>query len=107
VPAYGALGMAIAVSVAVVATAWAAVAELRISDRLTPFGPGFWRASAAALAVIAILWLAGAALLPLGAPIRAIGLLALFWPLLWLGVRFGLDANDKAALGKLGRKLHL
>lgn len=107
VPAYGALGMAIAVSVAVVATAWAAVVELRISDRLTPFGPGFWRALTAALAIIIMLWVAGEALLPLGAPIRAIGLLALFWPLLWLGLRFGLDTNDKTALGKLGRKLRL
>lgn len=107
VPLYGALGMALAVSAAVVATAWAAVAELRISDGLSPFGTGFWRALAAGAFVIAILWGLGMALLAFGATIRAIGLLLMFWPLLWLGLRYGLDANDKAALGKLGQKLRL
>jgi O-antigen/teichoic acid export membrane protein len=107
VPTHGAFGMAIAVSVAVVATAWVAVAELRISDGLTPFGVGFWRAVAAGIFIIGALWLAGEALGPLGAAVRAIGLLFLFWPLLWLGLRFGLDADDKTALGKLGKRLRL
>ena len=107
VPEYGALGMAIAVSAAVVATAWAAVLELRISDGLTPLGAGFWRALAAGVLIISALWLAGEGLAPFGAPVRAIGLLILFWPLLWLGLRFGLDTADKAALGKLGKTLHL
>lgn len=107
VPTYGAFGMAIAVSIAVVATAWAAVVELRISDGLTPFGAGFWRAVASGTLIIAALWLAGEAFGQLGMTLRAIGLLFLFWPLLWLGLRFGLDANDKAALGKFGRRLRL
>jgi O-antigen/teichoic acid export membrane protein len=107
VPEYGALGMAIAVSVAVVATAWAAVAELHISDGLTPFGTGFWRAVAAGALIIGVLWLTGKALAPFGAPIRATGLFLLFWPSLWLGLRYGLDTPDKAALGKLGRRLRL
>ena len=99
--------MAIAVSVAVVATAWAAVAELRISDGLTPFGGGFWRAVVAGVFIIGALWLVGEALAPLGAAVRAIGLLILFWPLLWLGLRLGLDGNDKQALGKFGKRLRL
>lgn len=107
VPDYGAFGMAISVSVAVVATAWAAVAELRISDGLTPFGVGFWRAFAAGALIIGALWLAGVALAPLGAAERAIGLLVLFWPLLWMGLRFGLGASDKAALGKFQQRLRL
>lgn len=107
VPEHGAFGMAISVSVAVVVTAWAAVVELRISDQLTPFGVGFLRAAIAGIASIAVLWLAGEALAPFGARIRAIGLFILFWPLLWLGLRYGLDATDKTALGKLGRKLRL
>lgn len=107
VPPYGAFGMAIAVSVAVVATAWAAVAELRISDGLTPFGAGFWRAVVAGVFIIGALWLVGEALAPLGAAVRAIGLLILFWPLLWLGLRLGLDGNDKQALGKFGKRLRL
>lgn len=107
VPIHGALGMAISVSVAVVVTAWAAVIELRISDALSPFGAGFRRAVLAGAAIIALLWLSGEALAPLGTTIRAISLFGLFWPLLWLGLRYGLDDVDKAALGKLGRKLHL
>ena len=107
VPQYGAMGMALAVSAAVVATAWAAVAELRISDGLSPFGEGFWRALAAGAFVIAMLGGAGTALMSFGAPVRAIGLFLLFWPLLWLGLRYGLDAPDKAALGKLGQRLRL
>lgn len=107
VPAYGALGMAVAVSAAVVATAWAAVAELSISDGLTPFGVGFWRAVVMGGLIIGALWLSGEALAPLGAPIRALGLLALFCPLLWVGLRYGLDSTDKEALGKFGQRLRL
>lgn len=107
VPAYGALGMALAVSAAVVTTAWAAVLELRISDGLTPFGNGFWRSAALGLSSVALLWIAGELLAPLGAPLRAIGLFLLFWPLLWAGLKYGLDAGDKTALGKLGRRLRL
>ncbi len=107
VPAYGALGMALAVSVAVVVTAWAAVVELKVSDGLSPFGSGFWRAVGLGAATIGLLWLAGIALAPLGAPIRAVGLFALFWPLLWAGLKLGLEQDDKAALGKMGRRLKL
>jgi O-antigen/teichoic acid export membrane protein len=107
VPTHGAYGMAVAVSVAVVVTALLAVAELAISDGLFPFTSGFWRASAAAGLCIAGLCTAGALLAPMGQPARALGLLFLFWPLLWLALRFGLEAADKAALGKTATKLRL
>jgi O-antigen/teichoic acid export membrane protein len=107
VPQYGALGMAVAVSVAVVVTAWAAVIELRLSDRLSPFGTGFWRAALAGAAIICALWLAGEALSGFGMRVRAINLLLLFWPLLWVGLKWGLQDEDKAALGKLGHRLRL
>jgi hypothetical protein len=99
--------MALAVSVAVVVTALLAVAELAISDRLFPFTTGFWRAAIAAGLCVAALWVAGEMLSPLGQPVRALGLLALFWPSLWLSLRFGLDAADKAALGKAAIRLRL
>ena len=107
VPLYGALGMALAVSAAVVVTAWAAVVELKLSDKLTPFGAGFWRAVAIGAASVGLLWMAGEALAPFGARVRALGLFVLFWPLLWAGLKFGLDAPDKAALGKFGQRLRL
>jgi O-antigen/teichoic acid export membrane protein len=107
VPQYGALGMAIAVSAAVVVTAWAAVVELNLSDRLSPFGIGFWRAALAGAAIIFTLWLAGEVLASFGMRVRALGLFLLFWPLLWAGLKWGLQDEDKAALGKLGRRLRL
>ena len=107
VPVYGAAGMAIAVSVAVVVTAWLAVFELKVSDRLTPFGTGFWRAAAVGVATVGLLWTAGEFMSPSGARVRALVLFALFWPILWLGLKLGLDAQDKAALGKFGRTLRL
>jgi O-antigen/teichoic acid export membrane protein len=107
VPKYGATGMALAVSAAVVFTAWLAVVELKVSDQLTPFGPGFWRAVALGIATIGLLWSVGVALAPFGGGVRALGLFALFWPSLWLGLKLGLDTPDKAALGKFGSKLRL
>jgi O-antigen/teichoic acid export membrane protein len=107
VPQYGAYGMALAVSVAVVATALLAVAELVVSDRLSPFTSGFWRAAIAAAVCIAALWGAGELLAPFGQRIRALSLLVLFWPMLWLTLRFGLEAADKAALGKFAVRLRL
>jgi O-antigen/teichoic acid export membrane protein len=107
VPQYGAYGMALAVSVAVVATALLAVAELAISDRLSPFTSGFWRAAISAAICIAALWGAGELLAPFGQRIRALSLLALLWPMLWLTLRFGLETADKAALGKFAVKLKL
>jgi hypothetical protein len=99
--------MAIAVSAAVVFTAFLAVGELYASDGINPFGHGFWRALLAALAAIAILWGLGEAILPWGQRIRAIALLVLFWPILWLALKWGMLTEDKKGLGKLATKLWL
>jgi O-antigen/teichoic acid export membrane protein len=107
VPDFGAYGMALAVSAAVVITAFLAVAELVWSDRLSPFTSGFWKALLAAALCVAALWGIGLALSPLGQPMRATGLLILFWPLLWLALRYGLEPEDKIALGKAAVKLRL
>ena len=107
VPLYGAYGMALAVSAAVVATALLAVAELAVSDRLSPFTSGFWKSAMAAGLFVTALWLVGNALNAFGQPARAVALLIAFWPLLWLALRFGLEPSDKAALGKLAVKLRL
>lgn len=107
VPHRGAEGMAIAVSAAVVLTALLAVAELHWSDRLSPFGQGFWRALLAATACVSLLWIAGEAVASFGQRVRALALFALFWPCLWLTLKVGLLPDDKSALGRLAIRLKL
>jgi O-antigen/teichoic acid export membrane protein len=107
VPTHGAYGMAIAVSVAVVATALLAVAQLGISDRLNPFTAAFWKAALmVSLAIGALITLA-TLVQPAGQIISTTVLLVMFWPILWLILKFGLDQDDKAALGKTAARLRL
>lgn len=107
VPDLGATGMAIAVSVATVLIAWAATLELRISDGLTAFDTGAFKLLAVSAIGAGLLWGAGELLAPLGARSRAVGLLLLFWPVLWLVLRAGLPFTDRSALGRTARKLRL
>jgi hypothetical protein len=39
--------------------------------------------------------------------VRALSLLFLFWPALWVTLRIGLLPEDKAGLGSFARKLRL
>jgi O-antigen/teichoic acid export membrane protein len=107
VPGLGAEGMALAVSAAVVFTAILAMVQLYWSDRISPLGHGFWRALLIALGCVALLWGLGEALSPFGQRVRALSLLALFWPCLWLTLKFGLLPEDKQGLGKLAAQLRL
>lgn len=107
VPAYGATGMAWAVSAGTVLIAWAATLELRLADGLVAFDRPATMALLVALATSAVLWAAGEALASFGAPVRAISLLLLFLPLQWMLLRFGLPLMDRQALGKAARKLRL
>lgn len=107
VPQSGADGMAIAVSAAVVLTALLAMVELYWADHVSPFGHGFLRALLAAAGCVALLWGAGELLAPFGQRIRALLLFALFWPALWLTLKWGLLAEDKKGLGKLAARLRL
>lgn len=103
----GATGMALAVSAGVIVSSWAAVAELWVSDGLGPFDRHFLRALGCGLGGFAALWVIGWLFQGLGMVPRAAIQFACFLPLVWLGLKFGLDAEDKAALGKAGRKLAL
>ncbi len=107
VPATGATGMAWAVSAGTVLIAWAATVELRLSDGLAAFDGAAGRALGVAVAASGLLWALGSALAPLGAAPRAIGLMLLFWPVLWLTLRLALPAADRAGLGKGARRLRL
>jgi hypothetical protein len=95
------------VTAGTVLIAWAATLELRIADGLVAFDRQAMRALVATVAASALLWIAGEALAPLGAPVRAVGLLLLFWALIWAVLRFGLPESDRQALGTPARKLRL
>jgi len=103
-PALGAMGMAVAVSVAILASTWAAALELRISDGLTPFGRKLFQGLAVALAGVA-----GMALVEhlTGGPLR-FGLNMTIWAATsWLALRYGLTRDDRLALGGVSRRLRL
>ena len=104
VPTMGAMGMAIAVSVAIVASTWAAAVELEISDRLSPFDRKLFQGLAIALVGIgamALVWLY------VGGPLRFASNLTLWAATSWLALRYGLTREDRLALGGLSRKLRL
>lgn len=103
-PAYGALGMAVAVGIATIASTYAATLQLQISDRLSPFDRKLFQSLALALAGVALM--AGAEWL-LGGPARFATVLALWAITSWLTLRYGLTRGDREALGGLSRKLRL
>ncbi|APG62111.1 hypothetical protein LPB140_04010 [Sphingorhabdus lutea] len=107
VPQYGLEGMAMAVAIPVVIMTLMAVFELWQSDGISPFDSGFARGLIVTAIVCAILWGIGFLLQPFGGRIRAITLFILFWPSVWLCLRFGLDNHAKEALGKAAKKLRL
>ena len=103
-PTMGAMGMAIAVSVAIVASTYAAAVELQVSDRLSPFDYKLWQGLGLALAGVAAMWLASQLL---GGPLRFAANLVLWAATSWLTLRHGLTREDRLALGGLSRKLRL
>ncbi len=103
-PAYGALGMAVAVAVAVVSSTYAATLELQLADGLSPFDRKLFQGLAIALAGVA--FMAGGEWL-LDGPAR-FALEFLLWAITcWLTLRYGLTREDREALGGLSRKLRL
>lgn len=98
VPEQGAVGMAWAVTAGTVLIAWAATMELRLSDGLIAFDASALKALCCALLAAGLLWVTGSLVEPMGAPVRAGLLLALFAPVLWAVTRFGLPVSDRAAL---------
>ncbi|MGZ8351170.1 MAG: lipopolysaccharide biosynthesis protein [Allosphingosinicella sp.] len=103
-PAHGAMGMAIAVSVAILAATWAAAVELWVSDGLQPFGRKLFQALAIVLAGVAAMALVEYLT---GGPLR-FGLNMTIWAITsWLALRYGLTRDDRLALGGVARKLRL
>ena len=103
-PAYGALGMAIAVGVALVSSTYAATLELQIADGLSPFDRRLFQGLGIALIGLAFMaageWL-------LDGPARFAAEFLLWAATSWLTLRYGLTREDREALGGLSRKLRL
>jgi O-antigen/teichoic acid export membrane protein len=104
VPGLGAAGMAVAVGAATVAQAYAATAELQLSDRLSPFDRKLVLGLAAALAGCAAM--AATERLTHG-PVRFAGVLLLWAGASWTALRVGLTRSDRDALGGFSRLLRL
>lgn len=107
VPRMDAVGMAIAVSAAIVLIAWVAAIELKLSDGLVIADPKVLIGLAVSLAGIGLMWLAGEALQAGGAKVRAGGLLLLLPAVMWASLRLGLARGDRLALGGAARRLRL
>ena len=103
-PVMGAMGMAIAVSIAIVASTYAAAVELEISDRLSPFDRKLFQGLGVALLGVGAMALVWA---ELGGPLRFASNTALWIATSWLAMRYGLTREDRLALGGLSRRLRL
>lgn len=107
VPSLGGTGMAIAVGAGTVIIAWAAMIELRITERLSPFDRKLVIGIAVALAGVALMAAASWALEGLGQRPRVVGVVLAFPLVSWLSLRFGLNRSERGALGRLGRSMRL
>jgi O-antigen/teichoic acid export membrane protein len=103
-PAHGALGMAVAVGLATIASTYAATIQLQISDGLTPFDRKLLQALALALAGCALMALAEYLL---SGPARFAACASLWAGTSWLTLRYGLTRDDRLALGGVSRALRL
>ena len=104
VPPYGAWGMAVAVSVAILVSTYAAAVELRIGDGLSPFDYKLAQNFAVVTGGVALMWLWSSAF---GGPARFAGNIALWAATCWLALRYGLNRSDRESLGGLARRLRL
>jgi O-antigen/teichoic acid export membrane protein len=103
-PAYGPLGMAIAIGVATIVSTYAATIQLQLSDGLNPFGYKLAQGLGLALAGCASMALAEYLL---DGPARFAACAALWAATSWLTLRYGLTRDDRLALGGLARRLKL
>jgi O-antigen/teichoic acid export membrane protein len=103
-PAYGALGMAVAVGAATIGSTYAATLQLQVSDGLNPFDRKLFQGLALALAGCALMALAEYLL---RGPARFAACAMLWAATSWLTLRYGLTRDDRLALGGLSRALRL
>jgi O-antigen/teichoic acid export membrane protein len=103
-PGAEAIGMAIAVSVAIVISTWAAAIELKLSDGLTPFDRKLFQCLVVALTGVGAMALVEYVT---GGPYRFVSNMLLWAITSWFTLRYGLTREDRLALGGLSRRLGL
>ena len=104
---FGAFGMAVAVAGGLAASSVVTVVQLRLHDRVHPFGRPFGRvvAISGAVSVAACLLLAALPALPVPADIALV--LAVQLAALWASVRYALPLEDRRTTGAFGQRIRL
>ncbi|WP_438728076.1 lipopolysaccharide biosynthesis protein [Parasphingorhabdus sp. DH2-15] len=106
-PEAGAVGMALAVAIGVSVASWVAVLELKYFDKIPAWDRHFlWAVlQQSAGSILLIIISKGIAQQP---DLARLGImLTAMLMVIWLGLKFALDADDKQALGKTARILRL
>lgn len=107
VPDMRGLGMAIAVGCGTATASVLALVQLRVTQGLHAASRRLGIGFAVGAVNAALLWAVDRAVEPLGHALETAVLLALFLPVLWLGLRFGLSRADRDALGPKAQRLLL
>ncbi|MGK2286136.1 lipopolysaccharide biosynthesis protein [Pedomonas sp. V897] len=106
-PRFGAMGMAISVSISLNLVALLALLQLYWSNRLHPFQPPFWRTLSVSLLAALLVLASEAAVSHWSEPLGAVVAVAMFAASFWLSLRFGLCQPDRAALGRFARWMRI
>ena len=99
------IGVAIAVAIGQLVIAFLSVWQLAMIERLQPFNGKFFRVFFGAVLACVIILFAGYYSSHISSLINGLIIAFTYLCVLWLSVRFALPANDRAALGKMGRVL--
>lgn len=106
-PRFGAMGMAISVSISLNLVALLALLQLYWSNRLHPFQPPFWRTLSVSLLAALLVLASEAAVSHWSEALGAVVAVAMFAASFWLSLRFGLCQPDRAALGRFARWMRI
>ncbi len=106
-PEYGATGLALGVASGQVIMAMLSVWQLSRMDNLYYFDAKFIQIVGAALTSCLVMFVTARLTASAPALLQGIILMTVYLMVLWSGLRFALPAQDRQALGKLGRGLRL
>lgn len=106
-PEGGVAGMSLAVAAGFVVASLIPIAQLWAEDGLHPFDPPFARGLVAALIIASAAIVATRAVITAPPALAWPGIILMLMVTLWASCRFALPDYDRAALGRIGRRLKL